>query len=123
MRLGSTEACSSRLTGSNPTKGTRRSRLLRDLLTGRRLSAENTTSNTKETIKRVLAPVVAIGLPILGVISDAEVSQLQAVAELWPGTPHQMCQFHAIREAGRLMYVWDHRIKTDMRIRMRAVNA
>lgn len=45
-------------------------------------------------------------------------SQLQAVAELWPGTPHQICQFHAIKEAGRLIYVLDHRIKTEMRIRM-----
>jgi hypothetical protein len=62
--------------------------------------------------------VVALNLPILGVISDAQESQLQAIAELWPGTPHQICQFHAIRQAGRLLYVLDHRIKTDMRIRM-----
>ena len=54
----------------------------------------------------------------MGVISDAQESQLQAVAELWPATPHQLCQFHALREAGRLIYVLDHRIKTDMRIRM-----
>ncbi len=104
--------------GIQPDKGNETIYLVRDLLTGRLLTAENTTSNTKETIKRVLAPVVALGLPILGVISDAQESQLQAVAELWPGTPHQICQFHAIREAGRLIYVWDHRIKTDMRIRM-----
>src|SRR5215472_13927760 len=57
-------------------------------------------------------------LAVLGVISDAQVSQLQAIAELWPQTPHQICQFHAIKEAGRLIYVLDHRIKTDMRIRM-----
>ena len=36
---------------------------------------------------------------------------------LWPETPHQICQFHAIREAGRLIYNADHRVKTDMRIR------
>jgi hypothetical protein len=32
--------------------------------------------------------------------------------------PHQICQFHAIREAGRLIYNADHRVKTDMRISM-----
>jgi len=104
--------------GIQPDKGNETIYLVRDMLTGRLLTAENVTSSTKETIKRVLAPVVALELPILGVISDAQESQLQAVAELWPGTPHQICQFHAIREAGRLIYVLDHRIKTDMRIRM-----
>ncbi len=104
--------------GIQPDKGNETIYLVRDLLTGRLLTAENVTSSTKEAIKRVLAPVVALGLPILGVISDAQESQLQAVAELWPGTPHQICQFHAMREAGRLIYVLDHRIKTDLRIRM-----
>ncbi len=48
----------------------------------------------------------------------AQPTQLQAVAELWPGTPHQICQFHALREAGRLIFVLDQRTKTDMRISM-----
>jgi hypothetical protein len=45
-------------------------------------------------------------------------TELQAVAERWPDVPHQICQFHALREAGRLIYNADHRVKTDMRIRM-----
>jgi hypothetical protein len=106
------------LDGIQPDKGNETIYLVRDVLTGRILTAENVTSSTKAMIKQVLAPVVALRLPIIGVISDALESQLQAVAELWPGTPHQMCQFHAIGEAGRLIYVLDHRIKTDMRIRM-----
>lgn len=109
--------------GIQPDKGNETIYLVRDLLTGRLLTAENVTSSSKETIKQVLAPVVALDLPILGVISDAQESQLQAIAELWPATPHQICQFHAMREAGRLIYVLDHRIKTDMRIRMRASDA
>ena len=40
------------------------------------------------------------------------------MADLWPNIPHQICQFHAIREAGRLIYTADHRVKTDMRISM-----
>ena len=55
---------------------------------------------------------------MIGVISDAQPTELQAVADLWPQAPHQICQFHAIREAGRLIYNADHRVKTDMRIRM-----
>jgi hypothetical protein len=104
--------------GIQPDRGNETIYLVRDVLTGRLLNAENVTSTTKAMIKQVLAPVVALNLPIVGVISDAQESQLQAVAELWPTIPHQICQFHAIREAGRLIYVLDHRLKTEMRIRM-----
>jgi hypothetical protein len=88
------------------------------VFTGRILTAENVTESTKERLKQVLAPVVALALPVIGVISDAQPTELQAVADLWPGTPHQICQFLALREAGRLIFVLDQRTKTEMRIRM-----
>lgn len=104
--------------GIQPDKGNETIYLIRDVLTGRILTAENVTESTKERLKELLAPVVALELPVIGVISDAQPTELQAVAELWPNTPHQICQFHALREAGRLIYNADHRVKTDMRIRM-----
>ena len=104
--------------GIQPDKGNETIYLLRDVLTGRILHAENVTESTKERLKQLLAPVVALKVPVIGVISDAQPTELQAVAELWPETPHQICQFHAIREAGRLIYNADHRVKTDMRMRM-----
>ncbi len=104
--------------GIQPDKGNETIYLVRDVFTGRILTADNVTESTKERLKQVLAPVVALGLPVLGVISDAQPTQLQAVAELWPDTAHQICQFHAIREAGRLIFVLDQRTKTEMRIRM-----
>ena len=39
------------------------------------------------------------GAPILGVISDAQESIRLAVAETIPGVPHQLCQFHVLRDA------------------------
>ncbi|GAC1349093.1 MAG: hypothetical protein NVSMB27_19080 [Ktedonobacteraceae bacterium] len=104
--------------GIQPDKGNETIYLLRDVLTGRILNAENVTGSTKDRLKQILAPVVAFHLPVIGVISDAQPTELQAVAELWPGVPHQICQFHALREAGRLIYNADHRVKTDMRIKM-----
>lgn len=73
--------------GIQPDKGNETIYLVRDVLTGRLLAAENVTSSTKEMIKQVLIPVVALNLPLLGVMIDAQESPLQAVAELWPGTP------------------------------------
>src|SRR6266571_4567631 len=104
--------------GIQPDKGNETIYLVRDVLTGRILTAENVTESTKERLKELLAPVVALNLPVIGVISDAQPTELQAVAELWPGIAHQICQFHVIRDAGRLIYNADHRVKTDMRISM-----
>ncbi|HEU5376674.1 MAG TPA: hypothetical protein VFV38_14660 [Ktedonobacteraceae bacterium] len=104
--------------GIQPDNGNETISLVREVFSGRILTAENVTDSTKERLKQVLAPVVALDLPVLGVISDAQPTELQAVADLWPGVPHQICQFHAIREAGRLIDNADHRAKTDLRIRM-----
>ena len=104
--------------GIQPDKGNETIYLLRDVLTGRILNADNVTESTKDRLKELLAPVVALEVPVIGVISDAQPTELQAVAELWPTIPHQICQFHARREAGRLIYNADHRVKTDMRISM-----
>src|SRR5205807_2635595 len=104
--------------GFQPDNGNETIYLMRDVLTGRILHAENVAESTKERLKQILAPVVALNVPVLGMISDAQPTERQAVAELRPEVPHQICQFHALHEAGRLIYNADHRVKTDMRIRM-----
>lgn len=104
--------------GIQPDNGNETIYLVRDVWTGRLIAAENVTDSTKERLKQVLAPIAALDLPVVGVISDAQPTELQAVADLWPQTPHQICQFHAIREAGRLIYVADHRVRNETRIRM-----
>lgn len=104
--------------GIQPDKGNETIYLLRDVVTGRILHADNVTESTKDRLKELLAAVVALEVPVRGVISDAHPTELQAVAQLWPDVAHQICQFHAIREAGRLIYTADHRVKPAMRIRM-----
>jgi hypothetical protein len=93
--------------GIQPDKGNETIYLARDVLTGRLLNAENVSSSEKEVMKRVLAPVVVLGLPVLGAISDAQESLQQAIADLWPSIPHQLCQFHVLREASRPIYEQD----------------
>ena len=104
--------------GIQPDNGNETIYLVRDVVTGRILTAENVTDSTKERLKQVLAPVVALDLPVMGVRSSAQPSELQAVADLWPQAPQQICQVHAIGEAGRLIDTAEHRVKTDLRIRM-----
>ena len=101
--------------GIQPDKGNETVYLVRDVLTGRVLAAENVRVRDTETIKRLLAPVVALELPVLGAVSDAQESLCQAIAELWPDIPHQLCQFHYLREASRPIYELDRGLRKQIR--------
>ncbi|HZG67646.1 MAG TPA: hypothetical protein VEZ12_12935 [Herpetosiphonaceae bacterium] len=101
--------------GIQPDKGNETVYLVRDVLTGRVLAAENLRVSDTATIKHLLAPVVALALPVLGAVSDAQESLCQAIAALWPEVPHQLCQFHYLREASRPMYEVDRHLRKEIR--------
>ena len=66
-------------------------------------------------MKALLAPVVALRVKVLGTITDAQESELKAVEEWWPQVPHQVCQFHALRDASQGAFEADKKIKTAIR--------
>src|SRR6266581_2470640 len=105
--------------GIQPEKGNETVYLVRDALTGRMLVAENVTSSETAVMKALLAPVVALGVErkvkVLGTITDAQESELLAVQELWTEVPHQVCQFHALRDAAQPAFEADKKVKTAMR--------
>jgi hypothetical protein len=104
--------------GIQPEKGNETVYVVRDALTGRVLAAENVTSSETAVMKALLAPVVALEVKVLGTISDAQESELLAVQELWPDVPHQVCQFHVLRDASKSAYEADKQVKTAMRKRL-----
>jgi len=101
--------------GIQPEKGNETVYMVRDALTGRVLAAENVTSSETAVMKALLVSVVALGVKVLGTITDAQESELKAVEELWPQVPHQVCQFHALRDAAQPAYAADKKVKTAMR--------
>src|SRR5438876_10816655 len=101
--------------GIQPEKGNETVYMVRDALTGRVLAAENVTSSETAVMKALLTPVVALGVKVLGTITDAQESELKAVEELWPQVPHQVCQFHALRDASQGAFEADKAVKTAMR--------
>jgi hypothetical protein len=101
--------------GIQPDKGNETVYLVRDLLTGRLLLAENVRSSDTPTIRALLQPILALDLPVVATISDAQESLLQAVAALWPHIPHQVCQFHYLREASRPMYEVNRALRKEIR--------
>jgi hypothetical protein len=86
------------------------------------LAAENVTSSETAVMKARLSPVVALEVErkvkVLGTITDAEVCELKAVEDLWPKVPHQVCQFHALRDASKSAFEADKQVKTAMRKRL-----
>lgn len=101
--------------GIQPDKGDETIYLVQDVLTGRLLTATNVSSSDTEVMKQMLGLVEALGLPILGVISDAQASLLGAVAALWPQVPHQICQFHYLREVARPITQVDRTMRKEIR--------
>src|SRR5258708_35599264 len=93
------EASSSRWMASRKTKGNETIYMGRDALTGRVLAAEQVTSSETAVMKALLAPVVTLGGPVRGTITDAQESELQAVEHRWRKGPHRGCEFHAFGEA------------------------
>jgi hypothetical protein len=101
--------------GIQPEKGNETVYLVRDALTGRVLAAENVLSSETAVMKALLAPVAALDVKVLGTITDAQESELMAVEQLWPEVPHQVCQFHALRDASKPAFEADRKVKTAMR--------
>ena len=101
--------------GIQPDVGNETIYLVRDALTGRLLNAENVTESGVSRLKEVLAPAVALKVPVLGTMSDAQESEVMALKELWPDVPYQTCQFHALERASRPIGKEDNQIKAEMR--------
>src|SRR5438876_4025864 len=106
------------LDGIQPEKGNETVYVVRDALTGRVLAAEQVTSSETAVMKALLAPVVALEVKVLGTITDAQESERHSVEQLWPQVPHQVCQFHALRDASQSAFEADKQVKTAMRKQM-----
>ena len=60
-------------------------------------------------------------MPVAGVVSDGQHSIRKAVAAVFPGVPHQLCQFHYLREAARPIYEADRHAKKELKKKVRGV--
>jgi hypothetical protein len=63
----------------------------------------------------------AIPVPIIAVISDGQQSIRKAGACALPGVPHQLCQFHYLREAAKPIYEADRHAKKELKKEVRGV--
>ncbi len=60
-------------------------------------------------------------MPIRGVISDGQTSIRNAVRAALPDVPHQLCQFHYLREAAKPVFEADRHAKVLLKKEVRGV--
>ncbi len=96
--------------------------IIRDCLSGEVLLARSLLSSTQRDLSALLHEVKeAVPVPIRGVISDGQQTIRKAIVRCLPGVPHQLCQFHYLREAAKPIFEADRHAKTQLKQQVRGV--
>jgi hypothetical protein len=96
--------------------------VIRDCLSGIIVVARSLLSGRAQDLAVLLREAVAaVGVPVVGVISDGQTSIRQAVALVFPGVPHQLCQFHFLREAAHPIFEADRHAKKELKKQVRGI--
>src|SRR5207247_2940410 len=81
----------------------------------------STQGDLKALLKEVKQLVKELEVPVTGVISDGEETIGSAVAFVFPGVLHQLCQFHYLKDATKPLYEADQHAKTQLKKQLRGV--
>jgi hypothetical protein len=99
--------------------------VVRDCLSEEILLARPLLSSTQGDLTTLLTEVKdqlqELAVPIKGVISDGEEALGSAVAFVFPKAPHQLCQFHYLKDAIDPLYEADRHAKTQLKKHLRGV--
>ena len=96
--------------------------VIRDVLSGEVLLAKSLLSSCQDDLAKLLREVKgALEVPIAGVVSDGQTSIRKAVALALDGVPHQLCQFHYLREAALPVYEADRHAKVQLKKKVRGI--
>ena len=109
------------LDGLQPEQGNEQLWVVREVLSGAVLAAANLQQATATVLEELLRPIAALEVPLLGVISDAQESVRLAVAASFPGVPHQLCQYHALREAAEPLWEADRHLLVQAKKELRGL--
>ena len=110
------------LDGLQPDVGHEALWVLRDCLSGEVLLARSLLSATQADLAALLRTVrQTLQVPIVGIISDGQLSIRGAVAEVFSDVPHQLCHFHYLHEAAKPIYEADRHAKKELKKRVRGV--
>src|SRR5437867_3575937 len=89
---------------------------------GAALRARSVLGATQGDLAALLGEVrAALPVAVDGVISDGQSPIQTAVQAIFPGVPHQLCQFHYLREAAKPIFEADRHAKKELKKHVRGV--
>ena len=110
------------LDGLQPDAGQEVLWVLRDCLSGEILLVRALLSASEADLAVLLSEVRdALEVPCAAVISDGQPALRKAVARVFPEVPHQLCQFHYLREAAKPLFEADRHAKKELKKRVRGI--
>jgi hypothetical protein len=110
------------LDGLQPDRGHEVLWVIRDCLSGEVLLARSLLSATQGDLVVLLREVERdLPVPVTGIISDGQETIRTAVEAVFPSVPHQLCQFHYLREATKAVFEADRHAKKELQKRVRGV--
>ena len=96
--------------------------LIRDVVSGEVLLARSLLSACQSDLATLLREAIAgLEAPVVGVVSDGQQSIAKAVAGVFPGVPHQLCQYHYLKQAAAPAWAADRHAKKDLKKRVRGI--
>ena len=95
--------------------------VLRDAISGEILKGFTAPSMDAPTLAGHLREIKALGIPLTGVISDAQNFIIEAVEEVFPGVPHQLCQIHFLKNFAKKVTAADGALKNELAKHLRGL--
>lgn len=107
--------------GVQPEKGNETLYVLREVFSGTVLAARNMKSGTAAELQTLILPVIELGFPIVGIVSDGQHSIRLAFEGLLPDVPYQYCQYHYLKDIAKPIVDADRKLKTELKKSMRGI--
>ncbi|MED4569806.1 transposase [Brevibacillus agri] len=107
--------------GVQPEKGNETLYVIRGIFSGTILSAQNLKSSSAEELKKLILPVIELGFPIIGIVTDGQQSIRLAMESLLPDVPYQYCQYHYLKDIAKPVVDLDRKLKTGIKKSLRGI--
>ena len=107
--------------GLQPEKGHETLYLFRDTISHTNLLTQTLSNSSSDHLAALIDQVKAMGMPILGVVTDKQHSLVLAIDKALPGIPHQLCQFHFFRNLAQPVVEADRAMKKHIKKKLRGI--